>query len=150
MECQMRQAGLNGRHDKRIIDATTDIVAAYVARASMPMTEIVDLIHSVHSALARLDGEVQKSVEKPAPAVPIGKSITPNYLICLEDGGKFTMLKRHLRTAYGMTPDEYRAKWGLPRDYPMAAPNYTRSRSNFAKQTGFGTKKSARREAVSG
>lgn len=138
----MSQADLHGPHDKRIIKATTDIVEAYVAKAPVPKTEIVDLIHSVHSALAQLDGQSRKLLQKPIPAVPIKKSITPDYLICLEDGGKFTMLKRHLRTAYGMTPDEYRAKWGLPRDYPMAAPNYTRSRSNFAKQTGFGTKKS--------
>ena len=138
----MPQTDLNGPRDKRIIKATTDIIEAYVTKAAIPKADVPDLIHSVHSALTQLNGHAKQLLEKPVPAVPVKKSIMPDYLICLEDGLKFTMLKRHLRTAYGMTPDEYRAKWGLPRDYPMAAPNYTRSRSTFAKQTGFGTKKS--------
>lgn len=126
----------------RVIDATTSIVAAYVGNAKIQRTEVFDLIRSVHTALAQLGADASKMNQPLVPAVPINKSVSPNYLICLEDGKKLKMLKRHLRTSFGMTPEEYRAKWNLPADYPMAAPNYTKSRSEFAKRVGFGTKRS--------
>ncbi|WP_026789309.1 MucR family transcriptional regulator [Pleomorphomonas oryzae] len=126
------------------LDLTASIVAAYVGNNSVPVPEMPALIASVHSTLARVragNGESQSqevAAEPAKPAVSIKKSITPDYLICLEDGKKFKSLKRHLRTHYDMSPDEYRAKWNLPSDYPMVAPNYAEARSNLAKQMGLG------------
>lgn len=117
---------------------TADVVAAYVRNNPVPASELSGVINMVHGSLRELrDGTPS---EPPRPAVPIKKSVQPDYLICLEDGKKLKMLKRHLRTAYGMTPEDYRAKWGLSPDYPMVAPNYAKQRSQFAKKIGLGRK----------
>ena len=122
-----------------VIEMTADIVSAYVGNNSVSSADLPALIQSVHRALAGIAGgpEVVEPAPK-EPAVPLKKSITPDYLICLEDGRKFKSLKRHLRTKYNMSPEEYRSKWGLPKDYPMVAPNYAKARSDLAKQMGLG------------
>ena len=118
---------------------TADVVAAYVGNNTLPTAQLADLIGAVYSSLRGLDGHAPEPKVEPAkPAVAIKKSVTPDYLICLEDGKKLKMLKRHLRSTYNMTPDEYRAKWGLAPDYPMVAPNYAAQRSAFAKEIGLG------------
>ncbi|GAB3437318.1 Ros/MucR family transcriptional regulator [Insolitispirillum peregrinum] len=117
------------------------VVAAYVGQNTLPAQQIPDLIQSVYQAFQMVSApEPEPVIEALKPAVPVKKSITPEYIICLEDGKKLKMLKRHLRTNYGMTPEEYRAKWNLPADYPMVAPNYAEQRSQFAKQIGLGRK----------
>lgn len=121
------------------IDLAADIVSAYVSNNSVPASDLPGLIHEVHSALVRVtSGAVTVVAEALKPAVPAKKSITNEYIVCLEDGKKFKSLKRHLRTQYNMSPEEYREKWGLPADYPMVAPNYAQARSNLAKQMGLG------------
>jgi predicted transcriptional regulator len=122
-----------------IIEMTADIVSAYVGNNSVTAADLPTLIQSVHRALAGVagGGEVVEAAPK-EPAVPIKRSITPEFLICLEDGRKFKSLKRHLRTKYNMSPEEYRSKWGLAKDYPMVAPNYAKARSDLAKQMGLG------------
>ncbi len=131
-----------------ILRMTAQIVAAYVGHNEISGAKIPDVIRSVYSALKALaSGEGAGQQEPPKPAVPIRRSVTPDYIICLEDGKKLKMLKRHLRTTYGMTPEEYRAKWGLPADYPMVAPNYAAQRSQFAKKIGLGRKRGGRRAA---
>ena len=128
-----------GRTADDLLRMTTEVVAAYVSNNTLPTGQLGDVIASVYSSLRALDhslGEGRGDALK--PAVPVRKSITPDYLICLEDGKKLKMLKRHLRSTYGLTPDAYRAKWGLPADYPMVAPNYAEQRSAFAKQIGLG------------
>lgn len=124
------------------IELTAEIVSAYVSNNPVPAAELPALIASVAASLARLvnGSAVVESVEAQKPAVPIKKSVTPDYIISLEDGKKFKSLKRAIRTRYGMTPDEYRAKWGLPHDYPMVAPNYAAARSEMAKKMGLGRK----------
>lgn len=120
---------------------TAQVVSAYVGNNMLPAAQISEVIKSVYSSLTALEGEAAEAVAEPLkPAVPIRKSITPDYVVCLEDGKKLKMLKRHLRTTYDMTPDEYRAKWNLPPDYPMVAPNYAKQRSEFAKKIGLGRK----------
>jgi predicted transcriptional regulator len=122
-----------------LIEMTADIVSAYVGANSVPADELAALIHSVHRALAGVSGPTAPS--EPAakePAVSIKKSIGEDYLICLEDGRKFKSLKRHLRSKYNLSPEDYRAKWGLPKDYPMVAPSYAKARSDLAKQMGLG------------
>ena len=122
-----------------ILEMTADIVSAYVGNNSVSAQELPALINSVHGALTQAStGGAEAQAEPQEPAVSIRKSITPDYLICLDDGRKFKSLKRHLRTKYDMSPDEYRAKWGLPKDYPMVAPNYAKARSDLAKQMGLG------------
>ena len=122
-----------------IIEMTTDIVSAYVGNNSVAAADLPSLIQSVHKALAGVGGAAEPVEAAPKePAVSVKKSITPDYLICLEDGRKFKSLKRHLRTKYNMSPEDYRAKWGLAKDYPMVAPNYARARSDLAKQMGLG------------
>ena len=122
-----------------IIEMTADIVAAYVGANSVTAADLPSLIQSVHRALAGVASGADVAESAPRePAVPVKKSITPEHLICLEDGRKFKSLKRHLRTKYNMSPEDYRAKWGLPKDYPMVAPNYARARSELAKQMGLG------------
>lgn len=123
--------------DSRLIDLTADIVSAYVANNELPSVELPDLIQMVHTSLQTLSRPSDPSVKK-APAVAIKKSITDDFLICLEDGKKFKSLKRHLRSKYDMSPDEYREKWHLPADYPMVAPSYARQRSELAKKMGLG------------
>ena len=121
-----------------LLPLVTDIVAAHLSNNTVPITDLPDLIRDVYNALATAGGSVAPQPERPTPAVPPKKSVTPDYIICLEVGKKLKMLKRHLRTAYGMSPEEYRERWGLPPDYPMVAPAYAARRSDFAKKIGLG------------
>ncbi len=123
-----------------LIGLVADIVSAYVSNNSVPASDLPNLIATTHAAITGLDSEAAAPAveEKPTPAVSIKKSITADYLICLEDGREFKSLKRHLRTGYDMTPEQYRARWGLPADYPMVAPAYAEARSNLAKKMGLG------------
>ncbi len=121
------------------VELTAEIVCAYVGNNAVPASEIPALIKQVHAALADASSiAAQADAPAPEPAVPVNRSITPDFLICLEDGKKFKSLKRHLRTSYNMTPEEYRDKWGLRPDYPMVAPNYAAERSKLAKKIGLG------------
>ncbi len=124
-------------NDTSTIVMVSEIVSAYVSKNSLPPSELPHLIKTVHDALSSPE---QGTSSAPEPAVPIKKSIRPDYVICLEDGKKLKMLKRHLRTAYDMSPDEYRQKWGLASDYPMVAPKYAARRSELAKKIGLGRK----------
>jgi predicted transcriptional regulator len=124
--------------DEELLRMTADVVAAYVSNNALPTQQLAEIINTVYTSLRSLDADSDSKSEPLKPAIAIRKSITPEYLICLEDGKKLKMLKRHLRSTYGMTPDEYRAKWGLPADYPMVAPNYAAQRSAFAKKIGLG------------
>jgi MucR family transcriptional regulator, transcriptional regulator of exopolysaccharide biosynthesis len=131
------------------IQLTANIVSAYVSNNTVPSAEIPALISQVYSALMRVSnggGHVAAPAEPLKPAVPVKRSVTAEYIVCLEDGKKFKSLKRHLRTQYGMTPDQYRAKWSLPPDYPMVAPNYAAARSQLAKQMGLGQQRRRRRD----
>ena len=119
---------------------TADIVSAHVSNNSVSTTDLPSLIQNVYQSLASLGGAPAPVEEKQQPAVSVRASIKPEYIVCLEDGKKLKMLKRHLMTHYGMTPDDYRAKWGLPADYPMVAPAYAEQRRALAKQIGLGTK----------
>ncbi|MEQ8397199.1 MucR family transcriptional regulator [Thalassobaculum sp.] len=130
---------------KSLIEMTTTVVAAYLGNNSVASNQISEVINAVHDALRGLSGDNRAPAAEPLrPAVSIKKSIMPDYIVCLEDGKQLKMLKRHLRTAYGLTPDEYRAKWGLPADYPMVAPNYAQQRSEFAKKIGLGSQTTRR------
>jgi predicted transcriptional regulator len=123
------------------IELAADIVSAYVSNNPVPANELSSLIQEVHTALLRVTsgaGVAPVSAEAQKPAIAVKKSLSNDYIICLEDGKKFKSLKRHLRTQYNMSPEEYRDKWGLPPDYPMVAPNYAKARSNLAKQMGLG------------
>jgi predicted transcriptional regulator len=122
-----------------LLALTADIVAAHVARNSIPAETLPELIRSVHRGLLDTASPPAPIVEKLQPAVPVKKSVFPDYIVCLEDGKKLKMLKRHLATSYDMTPEQYRERWGLPLDYPMVAPNYAERRSALAKQIGLGT-----------
>src|ERR1700741_715384 len=127
------------QNEDGVIEMTADIVSAYVGNNTMSVTELPNLIKQVHDALKGVSsGATQAPVEPQAPAVSVRKSITPEFLICLEDGRKFKSLKRHLRTKYDLSPEDYRAKWNLPKDYPMVAPNYAAARSALAKSMGLG------------
>ncbi len=126
--------------NETLITLTSDIVAAHVSNNSVAVSDLPLIINNVHDALSGLSGKAAEQA-KPEPAVPIKSSIKPDYVVCLEDGKKLKMLKRHLMTHYGMTPDEYRVKWGLPSDYPMVAPNYAQQRRELAKAIGLGKKK---------
>jgi predicted transcriptional regulator len=119
---------------------TSNIVAAHVSNNSVALSDLPQVIREVYQTLSVLGGAAPAAAEKPTPAVPVKKSVTPEYIVCLEDGKKLKMLKRHLRTAYNMSPEEYREKWGLPADYPMVAPSYAKQRSKLAKQIGLGTR----------
>ncbi len=134
---------------QELLRLTSTIVGAHVANNPIAVTDLPGLIAAVHLALATLGPE--EPAPKPNPAVPIKQSVTPDYIICLEDGTEHKMLKRHLKTAHGMTPDDYRKRWGLPRDYPIVAPNYAKRRSQLAKKIGLGrkpgTKMKTRRKA---
>jgi predicted transcriptional regulator len=125
------------KSDEDILKQVTEIVAAYVSKNEVAAADLPALIKSVHATLGGIGGGEAAGPGK-APAVTVKKSITPDYLVCLEDGKKLKMLKRYLRTRYGLTPDAYRAKWNLAADYPMTAPNYAARRSDFAKQIGLG------------
>ncbi|GJL85348.1 MAG: MucR family transcriptional regulator [Micavibrio sp.] len=123
-----------------LLALTTEIVSAYLSNNTVTAAEIPAVIDQVFKTLSNVNGESGVAADRPQPAVPIKKSITPDYLICLEDGKKLKMLKRHLKTAYGMSPEDYRERWGLPADYPMVAPNYAEQRSQLAKDIGLGTR----------
>ena len=123
----------------QLVELTADIAAAYLSSNTVAAAELPGLIQTIHQALAGAAAGSAAPASAPAtPAVPVKKSITPDFLISLEDGRKYKSLKRHLRTKYNMTPDDYRSKWGLPKDYPMVAPNYAKARSDLAKQMGLG------------
>ncbi len=126
-----------------MIELTADIVSAYVSNNAVAATDLPNLIHQVRHALTHFKPAVatEELLEPQKPAVTVKKSITPDYLICLEDGKKFKSLKRHLRTQYNMSPEDYREKWGLPPDYPMVAPNYAQARSQLAKEMGLGSQR---------
>jgi len=127
------------------IELTAEIVSAYVGKNSVPANELPNLINQVHAALVRVSGgSSEAQPESLKPAVSVKKSITPDYIVCLEDGKKFKSLKRHLRTQYNITPEQYREKWGLAVDYPMVAPNYAAARSQLAKQMGLGQQRRRR------
>jgi predicted transcriptional regulator len=131
---------------KSFIDLTANIVSAYLSHNTTPASEIPALISQIHSALLRVSaGRTEVPAEPARPAVPLKKSMTPDYLVCLEDGKRFKSLKRHLRTQYKMTPEQYRDKWGLPADYPMVAPNYAVARSALAKKMGLGQQRRRRK-----
>src|SRR5262245_16196582 len=133
-------------NESTFIELTAEIVSAYVSNNSVPAGDLSSLINQVHSALARVSsGQVDSSSEPLKPAVAVKKSITPEHIVCLEDGKKFKSLKRHLRTQYNMTPEQYREKWGLPPDYPMVAPNYAAARSQLAQQMGLGQQRRRRK-----
>jgi len=123
-----------------LLTLTADIVSAHVSNNSVGFADLPDLISRVHGALAGLGSPVVEPVEEQKPAVSIRSSVKPDYIVCLEDGKKLKMMRRHLMTAYGMTPDDYRAKWNLPKDYPMVAPKYAETRRALAKSIGLGTK----------
>ncbi|MGF7162134.1 putative transcriptional regulator [Rhodoligotrophos appendicifer] len=132
------------------VELTANIVSAYVEKNSVPAGDLASLIASVHGALNALGQEKPAESSVPlTPAVSIRKSVTPEYIICLEDGKKFKSLKRHLNAHYGMSPEQYRAKWGLPSDYPMVAPSYSEARSNLARSLGLGRKPAAKTAADS-
>ena len=122
-----------------LLKLTSDIVAAYVSNNPVPASEVPSMIKSVHGTLGNLTGAASSdSMTSQKPAVPVKKSVMPDYIVCLEDGKRLKMLKRYLRSNYNMTPEDYRSKWGLPVDYPMVAPNYAAQRSEFAKKIGLG------------
>ena len=125
--------------EEELLRMTAEVVAAYVSNNTLPTAQLAEVINAVYLSLRGLETKSpEDKAEALKPAVPIRKSITPDYLICLEDGKRLKMLKRHLRSTYRLTPDEYRQKWGLPPDYPMVAPNYAEQRSAFAKKIGLG------------
>ena len=138
----MKEAGSENTSRTEILRMTADVVAAYLGNNLLPSGKIPEVISTVYGSLNGINGGPGAGRRGlPKSAVPIRKSVTPDYIVCLEDGKKLKMLKRHLRTTYSMTPDEYRVKWGLPADYPMVAPNYSAQRSTFAKKIGLGRKK---------
>ncbi len=130
--------------DSDVLAWTSEIVSAYVTNNTVAQDDLARLIQDVHATLVSIGSNADNLV-LPEPAVPIKKSITPDYIICLEDGKKLKMLKRHLNTAYGMSPEDYRQRWGLAPDYPMVAPNYAKHRSSLAKKIGLGTNAEAKR-----
>ena len=124
--------------NEELLRMTTDIVASFLTHNSVPAENVPDMIKSVHGTVKEIAAGETKQETKAKPAVPISKSVTDDYIVCLEDGKKLKMLKRYLRSQYDMSPEEYRRKWGLPADYPMVAPSYSRRRSDFAKEIGLG------------
>lgn len=136
-------AGAATGYESDLIELSTEIVSAYVSHNAVSPTDLPKLIAEIHGALRALQtNETPVAVEELKPAVPVRKSVAADFIICLEDGKKFKSLKRHLRTHYNLSPEEYREKWGLPADYPMVAPNYSATRSKLAKDNGLGRKAS--------
>ena len=131
---------------EELLALTSEIVAAHVSNNTVAVADLPGLIEQVFKTLSSVGGASEPAMDRPTPAVPIRKSVTPDFIICLEDGKKLKMLKRHLKTAYDMTPDEYRERWGLPSDYPMVAPNYAKQRSKLAKEIGLGTQQRKRKK----
>jgi predicted transcriptional regulator len=123
-----------------LLTLTTEIVAAHVSNNTVAVGDLPQLIHQVYQSLANIGKAPPPLIERPQPAVNVKRSVHPDYIICLEDGKKLKMLKRHLKTAYNMSPEEYRERWNLPADYPMVAPNYAKQRSRLAKEIGLGTR----------
>ena len=141
----MAEAVVPKSAEEELLRMTTEVVAAYVSNNTVPAGEISSLINQVHAALARVSGKSGDASSEPLrPAISVKKSITPEYIVCLEDGKKFKSLKRHLRTQYNMTPEQYREKWALGADYPMVAPSYAAARSQLAKQMGLGQQRRRR------
>ena len=134
----MSEENIMAIDQEELLRMTTDVVASYLSHNSMPAENVPELIRSVHTAMKEVSGIELKQETKSKPAVPVAKSISDDYIICLEDGKKLKMLKRYLRSQYNMSPDDYRRKWNLPSDYPMVAPAYSRKRSQFAKDIGLG------------
>ncbi|MBO6947694.1 MAG: MucR family transcriptional regulator [Rhodospirillales bacterium] len=128
-----------------LLELTSEIVSAHASNNTVAANDLPQIIKDVYATLQNLGNDAQPEV-RPEPAVPVKKSITPDYIVCLEDGKQLKMLKRHLKTSYNMTPEEYRERWGLPADYPMVAPNYAKKRSSLAKKIGLGRKPGARRK----
>ena len=124
-----------------LLALTSQIVSAHVGNNTVSTQDLPQLIEHVYKTLANIGVEQAPQLERPQPAVPVKKSVTPDYIVCLEDGKKFKSLKRHLRTHYDLSPEEYREKWGLPHDYPMVAPNYAAARSDLAKRMGLGQRR---------
>ena len=137
----MSDANADSLSRDALLQMTTKVVTAYLGNNTISDTQISDVIESVYGSLENLVSGTGSNQTKQKPAVPIKRSITPDHIICLEDGKKLKMLKRYLRTTHGMSPDEYRTKWGLAADYPMVAPNYAKKRSAFAKEIGLGKRK---------
>lgn len=135
---------LQAERDDTLIALTADIVAAHVSNNNVELGDIPLLIRSVHDALNDLGTPVEEAAPRAEPAVPVRASIKPDFIVCLEDGRKLKMLKRHLMTHYNLTPDQYRTKWNLPADYPMVAPNYAEQRRTLAKKIGLGTQRRTR------
>ena len=131
----------NEENGEALITLTADIVSAHVSNNSVSVNDLPQLIQNVHSALQGLGGRAEEAAPRPEPAVSIRSSVKPDFIVCLEDGKKLKMLKRHLMTHYQMTPEDYRQKWGLGADYPMVAPNYAEQRRTLAKKIGLGTKR---------
>lgn len=123
-----------------LLSLTTEIVAAHVSNNTVAVADLPQLINQVYQSLANIGKTLPVPVERPQPAIQVKRSVHPDYIVCLEDGKKLKMLKRHLKTAYNMTPEEYRERWSLPPDYPMVAPNYAKQRSRLAKEIGLGTR----------
>ena len=137
----MKPSDSESRLEQDILEMTANIVSSFVANNAVDPAKLPELIHSVHRAIADLAQPTNVSARRPQPAVPISKSVTDEFLICLEDGKKLKMLKRYLRSRFNMTPEDYRERWGLPADYPMVAPAYAKQRSEFAKEIGLGRAK---------
>lgn len=135
--------------DSEILSYTTEVVSAYVSNNAVQCSELSDLIRKVHRTFATLH-ETSHLEDRPEPAVAVKNSVKPDYIVCLEDGKKLKMLKRHLNSAYGMSPEVYRERWGLPADYPMVAPNYAKRRSALAKKIGLGTRDAGTQPAKKG
>jgi len=135
----------NNNSSNELLVLTTEIVSAHVANNTVSLADLPQLIQQVYGTLAGIGGAPASVGARPQPAVAVKKSVTPDFIICLEDGRKLKMLKRHLKTAYNMTPEDYRERWQLPADYPMVAPNYAKQRSSLAKKIGLGTKPRGRR-----
>ncbi len=131
-------------NSSEMLALTTEIVSSHVANNAVAVNDLPQLIQQVYTTLAAIGQAPSPAVERPQPVVSIKRSVTPDYIVCLEDGRKLKMLKRHLKTAFSMTPEEYRERWGLPPDYPMVAPNYAKQRSALAKKFGLGTKRGRR------
>jgi len=140
---------MDAKGPNNAVETVANIVAAYVSNNALPTTELANLIVAIHDIVAKLDGTTPAAArsEPLRPAVPVKRSITDDYLICLEDGRKFKSLKRHLRTRYNMTPEQYRTKWQLSADYPMVAPAYAETRSRMAKDMGLGQQRRKKRKS---
>ena len=136
----MSEPSQEDNNREELLGLTSEIVAAHVSNNTVPVSDLTDLIERVYKSLASVGAVQEPRADRPVPAVPAKQSVTPDYIICLEDGKKLKMLKRHLKTAYNLTPEEYRERWGLPPDYPMVSPNYAKQRSRLAKEIGLGTR----------